>query len=210
MRRLDKRATGRYGIPAFLLMDHAGRAVAQAARSLLRSRRGRVSILTGGGNNGGDGVVAARYLQGWGYSAEVLWLKNPADWKGSLALHYAIAKRMGVRFHSFHRIPGPRRLRALRRADVLIDALLGTGAEGSLRVPIFDAIVTMNATRRPIVSVDLPSGLDADTGLAPDGAVKARVTVTMAAPKVGFRKASARPYLGKLLIADIGLPVDRT
>src|SRR5262249_12102496 len=152
MRRLDKIATERYGIPTFLLMDNAGRCVAEAARHLLRGQRRRVIVLTGGGNNGGDGIAAARYLQGWGYRVEVFWLKNPAEWKGSPALHSPIAHRLGTEFYSFIHIPAKRRVHALQKADVLIDAFLGTGAHGPLRLPFFDAIATLNAARRPVVA----------------------------------------------------------
>nr|AEQ20593.1 YjeF-related protein [uncultured bacterium CSLF42] len=206
-RKLDERAIERYGIPNFLLMDHAGRSVAEAARRFLRGGKRRVTVLAGGGHNGGDGVSAARYLQGWGYSAEVLWLKNPEEWKGSLGLHYSIARRVGVDFHSFLHVPAKQRLHRLHRADVLIDALLGTGAQGLLRLPVFDAIATLNAARKPVVSVDLPSGLDADTGNPSEIAVKATVTVTLAIPKIGLLKPAAHPYVGRLQVADIGIPM---
>jgi hydroxyethylthiazole kinase-like uncharacterized protein yjeF len=206
MRRLERIAVRRYGIPVFLLMEHAGRAVAGAVRTLMRGKRGRVIVLCGGGNNGGDGVAAARTLRAWGYRTDVFWIHNPAEWKGSSALHYAMARRQGVAFHSFSKIPAARRLRVLQRANVLVDALLGTGIKSPLRVPMFDAIATLNAARKPVVAVDLPSGLDAETGRPQETAVKARVTVTMAAPKKGLLKPAARPFVGKLVVADIGLP----
>jgi len=206
MRRADELAIKRYGIPALLLMDNAGRCVAEAVRKLKASRKEKIVVLTGGGNNGGDGIAAARYLKGWGYPVDVLWLKNPAEWTGSPALHVAIARRLGVRFKSFSAIAAARRIHELRRAGVIVDALLGTGARGPLRVPFFDAIATINAARRPVVAVDLPSGLDADSGLPLEVAVKARITVTLAAPKMGLLKGSAKPYVGRLVVADIGLP----
>jgi len=207
MRRIDRMAVERLKIPVLLLMDSAGRAVAEAARHLLKKSRGRkVSVVCGGGNNGGDGIAAARYLKGWGYGVNVFWLKNPAEGDEGLVFHYEMAKRCGVPFFSFSRIPARQRVKMLREANVLIDALLGTGTRGHLRVPFFDAIVAMNAARRPIVSVDLPSGLDPDTGRALDIAVRARLTVTLAAPKKGLFLRSARPYVGKIRIADIGIP----
>lgn len=207
MRRIDARAVTRYGIPVHVLMDNAGRCVAEAVRDLCPRRAGRVVALCGGGHNGGDGVAAARYLRGWGYSVKVLWLKNPVEWKGSAALHYAIARRMGVSFQSFVEIPPAHRVRALRQAAIVIDALLGTGATGPIRLPLFDAIATINAARKPVVAVDLPSGLNADTGRPMETAVKANVTVTLAAPKIGLLKPAARPYVGNLIVADIGLPI---
>jgi NAD(P)H-hydrate epimerase len=206
MRRIDQQMVERYGIPVFLLMDNAGRCVAEATRALLGKRSNKVLVLAGSGNNGGDGIVAARYLKGWGYKTEVLWLKNPTEWKGSAALHYAIARRMGVGFRSFLHISPAQRLPTLRRADVLIDALLGTGTHGALSVPFFDAIATVNAARKPVVAVDLPSGLDANKGRAPEIAIKATVTVTFAAAKKGLLKPSAKPYVGKMILGDIGIP----
>lgn len=207
MQKLDQIAVDRYGIPVLLLMDNAGRCVAEAVRELKSSRKEKIIVISGGGNNGGDGIAAARYLKGWGYRVDVLWLKNPAEFTGSPALHVAIARRLGVRFKSFLAIPAKRRLHELRRAGVIVDALLGTGARGPLRVPFFDAIATINACRRPVVAVDLPSGLDADSGRPAELAVKARITVTLAAPKIGLLKPSAKRYVGRLVVADIGLPL---
>jgi NAD(P)H-hydrate epimerase len=207
MKRIDRMVTKRLKIPGFLLMDNAGRCVAEAARQLLKSRDGRkVSVLCGGGNNGGDGMAAARYMKGWGYGINVFWLKNPTKADADVVRHYQLAKRCGVPFFPFHRISARKRVKTLREANVLIDAILGTGTRGHLRVPVFDAIASMNAARRPIVSVDLPSGLDPDTGRVGDIAVRARVTVTMAASKKGFLLRSARHYIGKVHIADIGIP----
>ena len=208
MRRVDQIAVHRYGIPVLLLMDNAGRCVAEAVRTLKADRKEKIIVLTGGGTNGGEGIAAARYLKGWGYPVDVLWLKNPAGWTGSPALHYAIARRLGVRFRPFLGIPAARRIHELHRAGVIVDALLGTGAQGPLRVPCFDAIATINASHRPVVAVDLPSGLNADSGRPLEIAVKAKITVTLAAPKRGLLKRSAKPYVGRLVVGDIGLPHD--
>jgi len=207
MRRIDRAAVERLKIPVLLLMDSAGRAVAEAARYLLKKTGGgRVTVVCGGGNNGGDGIAAARYLKGWAYGVNVLWLKDPAMGDADVVRHYEMAKRCGVPFFSYARIPARQRIKMLREANVLIDALLGTGARGHLKVPVFDAIVAMNTTRRPIISVDMPSGLNPDTGRVPDIAVKARLTVTLAAPKKGLLVKSARSYVGEVRIADIGIP----
>ena len=207
MKRIDRVAVERLKIPVLLLMDNAGRSVAEAARQLLKKSGGRkVSVVCGGGNNGGDGIAAARYLKGWGYGVNVFWLKNPAKGDAGAVEHYRMAKRGGVPFFPFSRIPGRERVKMLREANVLIDAILGTGARGHLRVPVFDAIAAMNAARRPIVSIDLPSGLHPDTGRVLDIAVRARLTVTLAAAKRGLLIRRARPYTGKIRIADIGIP----
>jgi hydroxyethylthiazole kinase-like uncharacterized protein yjeF len=207
MGRVDQMLTRVLKIPVLLLMDNAGRCVAEAARQLLMRRGGkRVCVLCGGGNNGGDGIAAARYLKGWGYGVNVYWLKNPAKNDPAIVQHFQMAKRCGVPFFPFSRIPARERVRKMREADLLIDAILGTGAQGHLRIPAFDAIASMNAAKRPIVAVDVPSGLDSDTGHISDIAIRARVTVTMAAPKKGFHLRSSRPYTGTIVVADIGVP----
>jgi NAD(P)H-hydrate epimerase len=188
-------------------MDHAGKAVAEKARERLKKRSARIIVLSGGGNNGGDGVSAARWLKSWGFPVEVCWLKNPAEWTEDLAQQYRMAKRAGVTFRPFLKIPAKNRVSHLRRAAVLIDALLGTGIHGHLKVPMFDAIACANHSERPIIAVDIPSGLDADTGRVHDIAIKAGDTITMAAPKTGLLKSAARRYVGRLTVADIGLPL---
>jgi len=200
MRRLDERAIHHFGIPAFVLMDHAGKAVAAEALRLLKRKPGRVIAMCGGGNNGGDGIVAARWLKGWGVNAEVRWLKNPSEYKGSVALHAAIARRCSVRFKAFH-TGNP-----IRPGTIIIDALLGTGTTGELRDPYRQAIAWINHARQRVVAVDVPSGLDADTGKPLGIAVRANVTVTMAVMKKGLILPRARPFVGQLVVADIGIP----
>jgi NAD(P)H-hydrate epimerase len=205
MRRLDAHAVSQLGIPALMLMDHAGRAVAEEARRMLRNRKGRVFAVCGGGNNGGDGIVAARWLHGWGIESRVLWLRDPAEWKGSGALHAAIAHRMGVPMEPFSDSAS-----RIKDAALLIDALLGIGFEGRVREPYAEAIRAMNESRKPIIAVDIPSGLNADTGFAEGETVKARLTVTFAQAKRGLLAPDAKAYVGRLIVADIGIPSSRT
>jgi len=208
-RRLDSLAVKRYGMPVLLLMENAGRSVAlQARRALERSGRGPVIVLAGGGNNGGDGVVAARYLRGWGWPAQVWWLSNPNRWTDHLAVHYRMARKFGVGFRPFLSVPASRRVAELRKAPLLIDALLGTGFKGPLRLLAYDAIICLNHARRPVLSVDIPSGINADTGAASEAAVKARWTVTMAAPKKGLLTPRGKAYAGRVIVADIGFPAE--
>src|SRR4051812_18041478 len=101
MERADRVAAERYGIPVLLLMENAGRAVANAAERMLKSRPGPVVVFCGSGNNGGDGIAAARTLHNRGHRVEAWLLKDPSGWKGSLALHYQIARRLGVRLRGF-------------------------------------------------------------------------------------------------------------
>ena len=108
MRQIDRRAIQEYGIPVLVLMENAGRAVAEAAQKLLEKKTGnKVIVLCGGGNNGGDGVVAARYLHQWGYNATVYWLKDPEQWTGDLGQHFQIAKKYGVPFEAWAPLKPP-------------------------------------------------------------------------------------------------------
>lgn len=206
MKAFDRWAVRHLGLPVLVLMENAGRAVANTACDLIRGKRNaRIIVFCGGGNNGGDGVVAARYLHQWRFQVTVFWMKNPRTLSGDAHQHFDIARRAGVSMFSFKNC----RPQILRRADLLIDALLGTGTRGTLRQEYQAAIEAMNASKRPILAVDVPSGLDADTGKSLGVVVKAKATVTLVAPKVGLIKPIARPYIGHLTIADIGLPMKK-
>src|ERR1700687_3005278 len=208
MQRIDRLTVSRFGIPVLLLMENAGRAVAEAVRLLRARRHGtvRVIVLCGSGHNGGDGVVAARYLHNWGYRVHVWWIKNPERWEDDILRHYRMAKLSGVPFKSFQKVPARQRIPQLRKADILIDALLGTGTRGEIRGLYREVIECTNGAARPVIAVDIPSGLDADSGQPLGIAVKAKLTVTMAAAKSGLLKAAARPFTGRLIVADIGVP----
>jgi ADP-dependent NAD(P)H-hydrate dehydratase / NAD(P)H-hydrate epimerase len=206
MRRADRLSGGKFGIPVLLLMENAGRAVAEGAEPLLK-RRGLTIVFCGGGNNGGDGIAAARTLQNRGYQVEVWLLKNPADYKGSLALHYQMARRLGVRFKRFETLKTHVRRQKLSRAALIVDALLGTGSHGAVSGAYAEAITLANSAKRPTLAVDIPSGLDADTGKPLGGpCIRATYTLTMAAAKPGLLKASAQPFVGMLSVAEIGIP----
>jgi hydroxyethylthiazole kinase-like uncharacterized protein yjeF len=205
MRRADRLSAEKFGIPVLLLMENAGRAVAEVAERFLK-RRGLILVLCGGGNNGGDGIAAARTLHNRGYAVEVWLLKNPADYKGSLALHYQMAKRMGVRFKVFDTLNERTRRQMLARTALIVDALLGTGSHGTVSGAYARAIELANHARRPVLAVDVPSGLNADTGKPEGPCIRATQTLTMAAAKPGLLKPSAKPFVGTLLVAEIGIP----
>ena len=197
-------------------MENAGRNAADAIERCLRAGRknaalgGRVAIVCGKGNNGGDGFVIARHLYLRGHSVNVDLLTDPAELTGDAATNYAIIERMALRIR---RLNGAAAIAAAAKrwqtCDVVVDALLGTGFAGEVREPLAGVIGRINALKRPtIVAVDVPSGLNADTGEPGGVAVRADLTVTFLAAKVGLVKPSAQPYVGKLIIADIGAPLD--
>lgn len=178
-------------------------------------RARRIVVVCGPGNNGGDGGVVARHLDAWGYAVRVVWFARSDDLRGDARSQWAILDRSGVNQLAWNDVhpeavegsPGPARLDALLAdADWLVDGLLGTGltrpVEGTLR----GVIEAMNRCGKPILALDLPSGLDADTGKPLGAAVKASATATFVAPKTGFCVEGAHDYTGEVVVVDIGLP----
>jgi NAD(P)H-hydrate epimerase len=171
----------------------------------------RVLILCGPGNNGGDGAVVARHLDSWGFPVRVVWLANQAELRGDAKTQWQILERSGVDQTAWDDTHGtslqPDALDALvAGADWLVDGLLGTGLTRPLEGVLQVVIEAMNRSRTPILALDLPSGLDADLGIPLGTAIRAQVTATFVAPKLGFAAAGANNYTGKVVVIDIGLP----
>ena len=207
MAAFDKRCIEDLGIPGLLLMEHAGFLIAQVCQdelnSLGKGHCGRVIVLCGGGNNGGDGFVAARHLLRWGHDVDVLALKEATDYKGDAAENLRLLSSVtGCEVTLFDE----EKDLDLDHYNLAIDALFGTGLSGPLRGRAKAAVEALNRASLPIVAADIPSGLSADTGVPLGKAVRAKTTVTMGLPKLGFLKVSALPYLGHLIVADIGFP----
>lgn len=200
MRALEKRAIEEAGIPAIALMENAGRAVAEEAGRMAPA--GLIAIVCGRGNNGGDGFAAARHLDNRGRAVRVLAI-DPARLEGD-----ALANYRALRFTRAEVVEGAARPEDVRRAaagaSLVVDAVFGTGLSGDLREPWPAVLEAINAAGAPVLAVDVPSGLDADTGRPLGAAVRAARTVTFHAPKAGF--AAARPFTGDVAVADIGIP----
>ncbi|MGC9320606.1 MAG: NAD(P)H-hydrate dehydratase, partial [Armatimonadota bacterium] len=204
MREMDRRTIQEWGVPGMVLMENAGRAVTDACEELLgKLPSGRVVIVAGRGNNGGDGFVAARWLHWAGHEVEVLLLAEGEELSGSAATNYRFAARMGVQIHE----GADRTLldEQLPAAALIVDAVLGTGISGEVRGTAREAIEAMNAAGAPVVAVDIPSGVDADTGAVLGDAVWAHTTVTMALPKVGLYQYPGRERCGEIVVAPIGM-----
>lgn len=195
-RELDRRAFAELGLPTLLLMENAARGVAERARAL----GSRWVILCGAGNNGGDGLAAARHL---GYEAEVFLLAEPDPERcPDAALQLRVLERAGFAIHRGD--PDPR---AYGPEVVWIDALFGTGLARPLAGRAAEWVARFDRAAGPKLCVDLPSGLDGDTGEALGGiACHADETVSLHAPKRGLLAASARAYVGRLSIVPLGLP----
>ena len=209
MRRVDQRAIRELGIPGATLMENAGRGAAEQILAELStlgfSRRGvRVAILCGKGGNGGDGFVVARWLKRAGHRVEVFLLARPDELRGDAALKHREMERRAIRTRVVQ--DDTDLARALADADLVVDALLGTGARGAPAPAIARAIEQINTSGRPVVSLDIPSGLPAD-GEAPAGpVVRALLTTTFAGIKRGLIGAHGRDTAGRVEVVDIGVP----
>ena len=209
MQAADTRTVEDVGIPQIVLMESAGRAVADLARDFLDDLEGdpiRVAVVAGPGNNGGDALVAARYLMQLGFEPDIYVTAKAADLGDLCRTQLEIMEGLGASI-SFLREQTPEFFRSgLRSASLIVDGLLGTGVSGALREPYRTWVADMNSAGREIVAVDMPTGIDASSGAVPGPAVQAAATVTMAAPKVGMLLYPAASYVGELWVAQIGIP----
>jgi NAD(P)H-hydrate epimerase len=201
MREVDRLAEAEYGITPLQLMEVAGLQTARVAREMVGARlAGRaVCILTGKGNNGGDGLVAARRLAAWGARVTAITSYPPAEAQGLSLAQVRSADAAGVACGAWQgALPSP--------CDLYVDALLGFGASGAPRGAVAEMIASLATANGPVLAVDLPSGLDGATGEVAGACVKAGSTVTLGVPKVGMLAAAARELVGDLYVADIGIP----
>jgi NAD(P)H-hydrate epimerase len=209
MRRLDARAIRELGIPGATLMESAGRGAAAALLAALPERglrpRGlRVAVVCGKGGNGGDGFVVAHHLRRAGARPDVYLAAAVADLAGDAALKYREMRRAGI---GAHVVQEPAAVTpALARAEVVVDALLGTGARGVPSPPVAGLITAINASGRPVVALDIPSGLPADGAPPPGPAVRAWLTPTFAALKLGLVIGPGVDLAGRVVVVDIGVP----
>ena len=210
MREADRRTIEEIGIPSIVLMENAGQRVVEAMESAFDDLgRRRVAVLCGRGNNGGDGFVVARLLRGRGVDPTVFVLGAPDAVRGDARTNLDILGRLGVRVLA---VPdsaawarhGP----DLARHDLIVDAMFGTGLGRPLGGMLQSVVDDANAAPAPIVSIDLPSGLSADSHQPPGPAVQAAVTVTLGAPKIPLVLPPGDTRTGELVVADIGIPAD--
>ncbi len=208
MSAMDRQATDQFGIPSLTLMENAGRAVAEAAAGMIGPLAGRkISLFCGKGNNGGDGLVAARHLLRMGARPAVFLLCSFQDLRGDPRINLDAATRAGVRVTA---VTGSLDTEGLRRAahgsSLVVDALLGTGFSPPVRGLYGEAVSLINGLGVPVLSVDLPSGLSADSGTVSGAAVEAAATVTFGLPKPGLFLFPAALRCGTVFLADIGFP----
>jgi NAD(P)H-hydrate epimerase len=204
-RRVDQLAIEEFGFSGLVLMENAGRGVADVLCRL--GIAGPVVICCGKGNNAGDGFVIARHLDLRGHAVRVLLWAKPDELTGDAAANYRILAKTDVPIELFAAPHDSARLsKQLDGAAWIVDSLLGTGARGEPRPPLDAVIDQLNATAAPKLAVDLPSGLDCDTGQPAMHTIRAAETCTFVTAKTGLLVPEAAPYVGRLHVLDIGVP----
>ncbi len=214
MQTADRNAIEGMGIPSLDLMERAGVGIVEAVKEFIGVEGGTVIIVCGRGNNGGDGFVVARLLAGEGHDVKVWLAARPEELTGDAAVNWSRLLEEDKTFDgSVKLLPlddTPVDARALAEewsgGAVVVDALLGTGTQGPPRPPGDALITAMNLCGLPVVAVDIPSGVDSDSGEVPGTATMASVTVTMAFPKLGLLLHPGREHAGRIKVADIGIP----
>lgn len=208
MREIDRTTIEDIGIPGSVLMENAGtRIVAEILKRFPRPDRERIVVVAGKGNNGGDGLVVARHLRNGGAAPTVLLLAPKEDLKGDAALHLGIAEKSGVEVvDASTELCWKKQRLTMARATLIIDAIFGTGLEKPAAGLYAAAIGEINKARGFKVAVDIPSGLSSDTFAVLGPAVKADLTVALAAPKIGHLFPPAENFIGQLVVVDIGIP----
>jgi len=201
VRTIDRLAIEKYLIPGEVLMENAARGLADVAWEMLDSREGgEVLIICGGGNNGGDGLAAARHLHNRGANVKIIVTADPKKYSGEAKTNWQIVRAMNLPTFPADKI-------SQFRPRLMIDAIFGTGLTQPPRDQFAQIAGDIEKVSVPILAVDIPSGLDCDTGkpLGPI-CIKATRTVTFVAEKVGFASPAAAEYLGQITVADIGCP----
>ena len=208
MKTLDQSAIQEYGVPGAVLMENAGRQVVEVIREIMGDVRGRIiTVFVGKGNNGGDGFVIARHLLNLGAEVKLLAVTDLTDSTGDAAVNQTIWQRMEQKIYTLQHGDGINIVRlVLMNTDLIVDAIFGTGFRGEMPEKVGRLVEVLNSSGKPIVSVDIPSGLEADTGKTHGPCIQASHTVTFALPKLGLILEPGADYTGELHIADISIP----
>ncbi|PKM92978.1 MAG: NAD(P)H-hydrate epimerase [Elusimicrobia bacterium HGW-Elusimicrobia-4] len=197
-RGLDKIAVEKFSIPSIVLMENAGKNTAEIILKEFHPRQ--VAIFCGGGNNGGDGFVIARHLFNNDVKVKVFTAQKISKYEGDVLINLNIIQKIKIPVTclSAQKIKIP-------KVDLIVDSLLGTGTKGKIREPYKKIIRKINSAKIPVISVDIPSGIDTDTGEKLGVAVKSNLTVTMVAIKKGLLINDGKKCAGKIIITDIGI-----
>ena len=218
VRAIDANAAERFDVPTVLLMENAARSLADVFVENAPKLNGgrvprRVLICCGKGNNGGDGFALFRRRELLGIDCRIATFAPFNAYKGDALVNLRIVQAMTREtpekiFYVDTSSEARQRLAdSLEWTDWIVDALLGTGAVGPLRAPYDEVVPLLNAARKPIYAIDVPSGLNADDGSVATDAIKATLTTTLAAMKIGLLKEQAKPYVGDIHVGDVGVPI---
>lgn len=207
LRQIDQQARQIYGIPTLLLMENAGRFVCESIMYYLRKRSNRkVILLCGTGNNGGDGFVCARHLCKNDVDVFVYIVGRRSKIKGPARINLRILEKLGISAQEAFKIELDELAQRLKIAGVIVDGIFGVGLDRDIQEPYWSVIETVNMSGRPVVAIDIPSGLDADTGKVRGIAVRANWTVTFEVPKKGMVVKEGPSCCGEIVLVDIGIP----
>ncbi len=204
MQQVDRTTIEEIGVPGVVLMENAGRATAMEIDKFITSKSKSAFIFTGRGNNGGDGFVVARHLVNWGWNVRLFLFAEIERLTGDARINGDICRNLGFEME----LITPENLKQIdfSDADVLVDAILGTGIKGAVRGLAAEGIKLMNKSGVPIVAVDVPSGLNTDSGNVVGACVRAVMTCTMGLPKIGQLIPAGLNYVGDLRVLEIGFP----
>jgi len=207
MQNIDKRARDEFGIPTLLLMENAALGITRIVEDKLGSvKEKKITVISGKGNNGGDGLAAARLLYNRGARVCIYLLSEPDAIAGDAATNLNIALKMGIELHSTGNYDLRTMKSVINHSHVIIDAILGTGLSSPIKGEYSEIIEMINHSQRPVIAVDIPTGINSDTGEVMGIAVKAADTITFAIPKRGHLLYPGSDYTGKLYIVDISIP----
>ncbi len=208
IRAVDTWAINTLGVPGVVLMENAGRSCAELIKEkLAKVARPKVCIFCGTGNNGGDGYVIARHLLNSGFDISVVICGEPSKIKGDAKINLDILEKMGQRLEMLDMGEDiASQVKTLtNKADMIVDAIFGTGLAGQLSDEYKQLVENINSQNKPVLAVDIPSGLDCDTGRLLGAAIKATYTVTFVAAKKGFTEKASAEYTGQVFVASIGV-----
>lgn len=208
MQELDRKSIEVYKIPGIVLMENAGRGAAEVISKTFQDiQQRKVAVIAGKGNNGGDGFVIARHLMNQGATVKVFLLTDPRALRGDAETNYQIFSRMKGEVLPLPSSKDYQKIKKdLEKFDLLVDGIFGTGLDAEVRGYYREVIDHLNTLQKPIVAIDIPSGLDANTGKPFGTAIKATLTITFGLPKIGLLISPGLDYAGEVKVIDIGIP----
>jgi len=208
IQKLDEIAIEEIGIPSIALMENAGRSVAQEVlRRAKRFPQKSVLIFCGLGNNAGDGFVCARHLINHNIQTKIFVIGNPDHLKNDAALNYKILRNLKIPIHVIKSTVFLKTVDAdFKKSKMIVDAIFGVGLNRAILDPFKSVIEKINSAKAHVISVDVPSGLDATTGKIHGVCVRAKTTVTFSFSKKGFYINEGPRQVGRIVVADIGIP----